>query len=553
MKNVKLNVYGEEKVYPQGITYLEIAEEYQCREEYNIVLAKVNGVLKELTKKINEDQKIEFITTNQKPGYQTYTRSVSLLMMKSFEDVLGKENIDVIRVELPHSKGHFCSFKGKVVLTQDILDDVKKRMLEIAEEDIPIRKESINTEKAVELFKKANLPDSSRLFSYRRSSRVNIYRLGDYVDYYFSYLVPSTKYLKYYDLFLYEDGFVLQLPSKEDPEFVGPIVESKKIYETITKSSKWVKKEDIDTVGGINKKITQGAISDIIQVQEALQEKNVADIAHMILERSHVKFVMIAGPSSSGKTTFSHRLAIQMRSIGLKPHLIGVDDYFKNRDQTPVDENGMQNFECLEALDTEQFNIDMTNLANGETVQIPSFNFITGKREYKGNFLKLDKGDILIIEGIHSLNDEMSYSLPRDSKFKIYISALTQVNICEHNRIPTTDGRLIRRMVRDARMRGTDARGTIERWQSVRNGEEQYIFPYQEDADVMFNSALVYELSVLKQYAEPLLFSVPRDCNEYVEAKRLLKFFDFFLGVDSRNIPTNSLLREFIGGSCFEK
>lgn len=553
MRTVKVELYGEEREYPYNTSYLNIAMDYQEKEEYDIVLAKVNGILMELTKTIHEDQKIEFITTNKKAGYLTYTRSISILMLKAFDDVLGKENIDEIIFSLPHSKGHYCSFKGGVKLTQSILNKVKARMLEIAHEDLPIKKESINTEKAVELFKTRNLPDSARLFRFRRASRVNIYRLGDYVDYYFSYLVPSTRYLKYYDLILYKDGFVLQLPSMERPKEVVPIIESDKIFKTITKSSEWVKKWDMDTVGGLNEKITTGEMVDIIQVQEALQEKNIGDIAEMIAKRPHVKFVMIAGPSSSGKTTFSHRLAIQMRSIGLTPHLVGVDNYFVNRDKTPVDANGMNDYECLEALDIEQFNKDMNALAAGETVQIPRFNFITGEREYKGDFLKLDKDDILVIEGIHSLNDKMSYAIPKDNKFKIYISALTQVNICEHNRIPTTDGRLIRRMVRDARVRGTDARGTIARWQSVRTGEESYIFPFQEESDVMFNSALVYELTVLKTYAEPLLFGVPRDCDEYVEAKRLLKFLDFFLAVDSENIPSNSLLREFIGGSYFEK
>lgn len=553
MDKVKVSVYDEVREYPRNTKYLEIARDFQDREKYDIVLAKVNGILVELTKSVNEDQKIEFVTINQRAGYLTYTRSVSILLLRAFDDVVGKKNIDKIIFELPHSKGHYCSFEGRITLTQEILDKVKARMLELAEEDLPIKKESINTEKAVDLFKKINLPDNARLFRFRRASRVNIYKLGEYTDYYFSYLVPSTKYLKYYDLILFKDGFVLQFPSMERPFEVENITESDKIFKTIKDSSAWVKKSDIDTVGGLNEKITQGDAVDIIQVQEALQEKNIADIAEMISKRTHVKFVMIAGPSSSGKTTFSHRLAVQMRSIGLTPHLISVDNYFVNRDRTPLDANGMHDFECLEALDIEQFNKDMNELAAGQTVQLPRFNFITGEREYKGDFLRLDKGDILVIEGIHSLNDRMSYALAKDSKFKIYISALTQVNICEHNRIPTTDGRLIRRMVRDARVRGTDARGTIGRWQSVRNGEESHIFPFQEEADAMFNSALVYELPVLKTYAEPLLFSVPRDCDEYIEAKRLLKFLDFFLGVDSGNIPSNSLLREFIGGSCFEK
>ena len=307
----------------------------------------------------------------------------------------------------------------------------------------------------------------------------------------------------------------------------------------------------IDTVGALNEQISQGNIKDIILVAEALQEKKIAEIATMIAESKDKKFIMIAGPSSSGKTSFSHRLSIQLKANGLNPHPIGVDDYFVNRDITPRDENGNYNFEVLEALDVEQFNKDMLDLLDGKTIKMPTYNFITGKREYKGNTLTLGKDDILVIEGIHGLNDKLSYALPKNSKFKIYISALTQLNIDEHNRISTTDGRLIRRMVRDARTRGISAEETIARWQSVRNGEESYIFPFQEEADVMFNSALIYELSVLKQFAEPLLFGIPSTSPEYVEAKRLLKFLDYFLGVNTEDIPNNSLVREFVGGSCF--
>lgn len=307
----------------------------------------------------------------------------------------------------------------------------------------------------------------------------------------------------------------------------------------------------ISTVGALNETIAQGRINDMILVQEALQEKKIAQMAEMIAESSNKKFVMIAGPSSSGKTTFSHRLSIQLAAHGLKPHPIGLDNYFLDRELTPRDENGKYNFECLEAIDIELFNQDMVNLLNGKEVELPTFNFKTGKREYKGDFKKLGADDILVIEGIHGLNDALSYALPRESKFKIYISALTQLNIDEHNRIPTTDGRLIRRMVRDARTRGTEAKDTIAMWPSVRRGEEQYIFPFQEEADVMFNSALIYELAVLKQYAEPILFGIPKDCEEYVEAKRLLKFLDYFIGVSSEEIPKNSICREFVGGSIF--
>ena len=304
-------------------------------------------------------------------------------------------------------------------------------------------------------------------------------------------------------------------------------------------------------MGALNDVIAHGGASDLILVQEALQERRIGEIARDIARREGVKFVMIAGPSSSGKTTFSHRLSIQLRTYGLKPHPIGLDNYYLDHDKTPLDENGEPDYECLEALDVEQFNKDMTALLQGESVQLPTFNFKTGKREYSGKTTWLGENDILVIEGIHGLNEKMSYSLPAQSKYKIYISALTTLNVDEHNRIPTTDNRLLRRLVRDARTRGASAAKTISMWPSVRRGEEKYIFPFQDSADIMFNSALIYELAVLKQYAEPALFSVPRDSAEYQEAKSLLKFLDYFLQVPSEDIGRNSILREFIGGSCF--
>jgi uridine kinase len=307
---------------------------------------------------------------------------------------------------------------------------------------------------------------------------------------------------------------------------------------------------DLENVGSLNDKISRGEMSHLILVQEALQEKKIAEIASQIAAKKGSKLVMIAGPSSSGKTTFSHRLSVQLEALGLRPHPIEVDNYFVNRENSPRDEAGNYNYEALECIDVAQFNRDMNELLRGNEVELPSYNFKKGVREYKGNVLRLGKEDILVIEGIHCLNEKLSYDLPKDSKFKIYISALTQLNIDEHNRIPTTDGRLLRRMIRDARTRGASARDTISRWPSVRRGEEENIFPYQEEADAMFNSALAYELAVLKQYAEPLLFGIPKDSEEYMEAKRLLKFLDYFIGVSSEDIPKNSIIREFIGGSC---
>ena len=363
---------------------------------------------------------------------------------------------------------------------------------------------------------------------------------------------PSTGMLKYFDLFLYEDGFLLLLPTRKETKKVGEFKPRTKLFHTLKQSNNWGKLMEIETIGALNDVIARGEISDLILVQEAFQEKMLGDIAAKMKETKDKKFIMIAGPSSSGKTTFSHRLSIQLKTLGLTPHPIAVDNYFVNRDHTPLDEEGNPDYESIYAIDIESFNKDMTDLLNRKTVNIPYYNFKTGRREYKENYKTLGDEDILVIEGIHGLNDELSHSLPRESKFKIYISALTQINIDEHNRIPSTDGRLIRRLVRDARNRGISAKETIAMWSSVRRGEERNIFPFQEDADVMFNSALIYELAILKQYAEPSLFAIEREAPEYIEAKRILKFLDYVIGVSSEEVPKNSILREFVGGSCFK-
>jgi len=364
-------------------------------------------------------------------------------------------------------------------------------------------------------------------------------------------MVSNTSYLKYFDLELFDKGFVLLLPNKQNPEKIQPFAPQKKIFQVQKESLEWGERLEVPTVGALNDYIVQKDIRELILIQEALQEKKIAEMAHEIAANHQKKIILIAGPSSSGKTTFSHRLSIQLAAHGLKPHPIPVDDYFINRDKTPLDEYGKHNFECLEAIDVEQFNRDMNALLAGEEIELPTYNFKTGKREYLGKYKKLGPDDILVIEGIHCLNDALSHSLPKESKFKIYISALTQLNIDEHNRIPTTDGRLLRRIVRDARARGTSAKSTIAMWPSVRRGEEKYIFPYQEEADIMFNSALIYEFAVLKLYAEQLLFGIGKSEPEYQEAKRLLKFLDYFVGIANDSIPVNSILKEFVGGSCF--
>lgn len=529
----------------------ELADKAQPKFKDKIVLARVNGKLCELWKKVYPDSKIEYITTAQSDGLLTYKRSATLIMLKAIYDVYGHTDIERVKVEFSLSKGYYCTVKGNVSVNDEFICRVKARMREIVDGDMPIIKHTIPKDEAVKHFGNHGMYDKEKLFRYRKSSTVNVYRLDGFEDYYYGYMVPSSGYIQHYELFLYDKGFVIQFPTVENTKDIPEFAPQNKLFKVLDESTEWCRMLGVETVGDLNETIVSGNIKELILVQEALQEKKLADIAQRISDDPSKKFIMIAGPSSSGKTTTSYRLAIQLRAHGMRPHQISLDNYFVDREFTPKDENGDYNFECLEALDIEQFNKDMTALLNGERVELPSFNFKLGKREYNGDYKELGPSDVLVIEGIHGLNDRLSYSLPKESKFKIYLSALTQLNIDEHNRIPTTDGRLIRRIVRDAQTRGTSAKKTIAMWPSVRKGEEENIFPFQEEADVMFNSALIYELALLKQYAEPLLFGIGRDEPEYPEANRLIKFLDYFLGIPNDFIPINSIAREFIGGSCF--
>lgn len=550
-KMITVKINGEERQYPQGATYEDVANDYQQEYENLIALAARDGKIRELFKKLTRDCEVTFFTLKDDVGNKTYVRSATMLFLKAVFDVCGREAAQSCRVEFAIGNGSYISPKGKINVTEENAAKIRNRMRELVEAKTPFLKRSYSLDNAMELFRKEGMKDKEKLFRYRRGSFVNIYEMDGYYDYYYGYMLPNAGYVKWFDVIAYEDGFMLLLPDKKDPTHVKPFQERKLLFRTLKESEEWGKEIGIETVGDLNDQICRGSLSELILVQEAQQERKIGEIAKSIVDRGGVKFVMIAGPSSSGKTSFSHRLSIQLKTLGKTPHPIALDDYFVNREFTPRDENGDYNFECLEAIDVKQFNDDMCRLLAGERVELPSFNFKTGKREYKGNFKQLGPDDILVIEGIHGLNEKTSYALPEESKYKIYISALTNINIDEHNRIPTTDGRLLRRMVRDARTRGADARRTIDMWASVRRGEEQNIFPFQEDADAMFNSVLIYELAVLKQFAEPLLFQIDKGEPEYYEAKRLLKFLEYFLGVTSESLPNNSLCREFVGGSCF--
>ena len=546
----QITVEGQTLNIKDGTTYLELAKNFQKKYDHDIVLVLENNKMRELFRKVKDGAAVTFLTTGQIDGYNTYRRSATLLLLKAIYDVEGMDVVRSMKVEFSAGEGYYVSSR-KMPVNEETLARIENRMKELVGQNLPIEKRSIPVEEAIEHFTRHGMTDKARLFRFRRSSSVNVYLLDGFEDYYYGYMVPSTGYLKYFKLIPYDEGFVLEFPPRKTPETFGPFREQPKVFQTLKNSTKWGEILNVGTVGALNEQISEGNVGNIILAQEAIMEKGLGDIAAEIASRPDKKLIMIAGPSSSGKTTFSHRLSIQLMAHGLKPHPIAVDNYFVERVDTPKDENGQYNFECLEAMDIELFNQQMSALLRGEKVFMPTFNFITGMKEYKGNSLKLGPEDVLVIEGIHCLNDALSYSLPAENKFKIYVSALTQMNIDEHNRIPTTDGRLIRRMVRDARTRGASAQKTISMWPSVRRGEDENIFPYQESADVVFNSALIYELAVLKQYAEPLLFGIRPEDPEYLEAKRLLKFLNYFQGIDSNLIPGNSILREFIGGSFF--
>ena len=549
---VKLTINGETREFPMGITYKEVVKEYEKTSPAPVILVIAGGKICELHKKAERDGEVQLVTTKDSIGNKTYKRTACLVLLKAIYDLAGKEKVDKVVLHYSVGSGFYFTMAGEQKLDQAFLDQVKKRMTELVEQKILVKKRSVGTDEAIALFHHHRMYDKEKLFRYRRVSRVNIYSIENFEDYFYGAMAYDTGYVPYFDLKLYDEGFVLILPEAKAPDVLPEFQPQEKIFQVQKDSEEWGRKLEISTVGELNDQIVSQGIQKILLMQEAIQESGIARIAEQIVKAGNKKFVMIAGPSSSGKTTFSHRLSIQLAAHGMKPHPIAVDNYFVNREHTPLDEFGEKDYECLEAIDVEQFNKDMLALLNGERIELPVFNFKTGQREYKGDFLQLGKEDILVIEGIHGLNDKLSYALPKESKFKIYISALTQLNIDEHNRIPTTDGRLLRRIVRDARTRGASAKDTIAMWDSVRRGEERNIFPYQESADVMFNSALIYELAVLKLYAEPQLFSISPEEPEYEEAKRLLKFLDYFLPVPGDDIPNNSLIREFIGGGCFD-
>ena len=535
----------------EGTTLSDLAKQVQLPQEPIILLAYMDGKLKELFTPMTKDCHVRFVTLKEQAGYMAYKRTATLMFLKACEDLLGTGATTKIALDYSIGNSIFCDFLEDRVIDEAFARSIQKHMEELAKANLPITKRSLDTDQAAKYFDRIGFKGKKELFQFRRESKMNIYSLDGYDNYFYGYMAPSTGYISAFLVSAYLHGVVLQIPKRKQTEEIVPFTPQPKLFHVMQRSREWTKTMGVDTVGALNDVITHGNINHLILLQEGLQEKLLADIADEIVSKNK-RIILIAGPSSSGKTTFSHRLSIQLQIAGLTPHPVSMDDYFLDRELSPRDENGNYNFETIASLDVDLLTKHINQLLDGEEIDVPSYNFISGKREYHGHKLKIGEKDVLVMEGIHGLNGTLTNEIPEDAKYRIYVSALNQINLDEHNRIPSSDGRLLRRIVRDAMTRGNDARETISRWDSVRKGEEDNIFPYQEEADVMFNSAQIYEIAVLKQYAEPLLFAVPRDCPEYQEAKRLLKFLEYFLNIPSEAIPKTSLLREFIGGSCFE-
>ena len=544
------NIYRE---FPIGSSLLDIYYGFNLNFAHSVVSAKVNNRSEGLNFRVYNNKDVEFLDIRDSSGMRTYVRSLCFVLFKAVQKLFPEGKLFV---EHPVSKGYFCNLRIDRPITLEDVTAIKRCMQEIIAEDIPFHRIECHTTDAVRIFREQRMNDKAQLLETSGSLYTYYYTLGDTIDYYYGNLLPSTRFLKTFDIVKYYDGLLLRIPNKENPNVLEEVVKQKKMLDVFKENLNWSHIMGINNAGDFNLACSKGHATDLINVGEALQEKKIAQIAETIFHKENngkrVKLVLISGPSSSGKTTFSKRLSIQLMTNGLRPHPISLDNYFVDRVDTPLDEKGTYDYESLYALDLELFNTHLQALLRGEEVELPRFNFTVGKKEYVGDKLKIDDQTILILEGIHALNPNLTPQITNDQKFKIYVSALTTISIDDHNWIPTTDNRLLRRIIRDFKYRGYSAQETISRWPSVRDGEDKWIFPYQENADVMFNSALLFEFAVLRAYAEPILTSVPRNCPEYSEAYRLLKFIKYFTSVQDKEIPPTSLLREFLGGSSFK-
>ena len=542
----------ETREFPEGTSLIDIYRELGLNMPYGPVSAKVNNKVENLNFRVYYNKDVEFLDITSASGMRTYVRSLCFILVKAVDDLYP---CGTISLEHPVSKGYFCKLHIDRTIGLDDVSRIKKRMQEIINEDLPITRYEQRTEDVIKIFQERGMTDKVKLLSTSGKLYSFYYRLGDTLDCYYSSLVPSTGYIKKFDIVKYYDGLLLQIPNKNNPEKIEELIKQEKMLEVFQEHHRWNEILGISTVGDFNIACNEGHAIDLINVSEALQERKIVKIADEIAARqvgeNRVKIILISGPSSSGKTTFSKRLSIQLMTNGLKPYPISLDDYFVNRDNTPLDENGNHDFESLYAVDLPFFKKQLDTLLEGGEVELPKFNFSSGMRESSGIKFRLEDNMILILEGIHALNPELTPNISAENKYKIYVSALTTILLDKHNYIPTTDNRLLRRIIRDSKYRGSSAESTIARWPSVRAGEEKWIFPYQENADAMFNSALLFELAVIKDHIEPILRKVPNNCPEYSEAHRLLHFLSYFVSIQDTELPPTSLLREFLGGSSF--
>ncbi len=552
-RNIKITCLNNNNVknYKLGTSLKEIIIDQDISLAHPILGAMVNNQLEELDYSIYKPKVIRFIDITHKDGLLMYIRSLSFILIKAVKELFPDKKI---RIQHSISKGFYCEMDGiqKEGLLQ-VTSDIENRMRKIIEKDIEFRREEIMVEEALDIFLKNNHDEKFQLFKSCPQFYTSIYYLEDLVDYFYGFLVPSTGYLKVFDLVNYLDGMLLRIPKISDPENLQPIVQQNKMFDIFQEHKKWGEIIGVGNIGSINNQVLKGESGELIKISEALHEKKIAQIADMIFhKKDKIKLILISGPSASGKTTTSKRLSIQLKVLGIKPIPISLDNYFVDRELTPKDENGDYNFEAIEALDLESLYQNLHDLIEGKSVKMPKFSFEIGKRIYNGEELTISKEHVFILEGIHALNPILTAKFDDELKFKIYVSALTQVGIDNHNRIPTTDNRLIRRIVRDYQYRHYSALDTIKRWPSIRQGEDLNIFPFQEEADVMFNSALFYELGVLKKHAEPILKEIHPIFEEYSEAQRLLKFLSYFQDIPEKEIPPTSILREFLSGSSFK-
>ena len=544
------NIY---KDFPIGSQLLDIYKGFNLDFKYQVVSAKVNNRTQGLRYKVYNNKDVEFLDARDPSGMRTYVRSLCFILYKAMNELYPGSKFFL---EHPVSKGYFCKLDiGKEITLEDIAK-IKSKMDEIIAADFPFHRKECRSEEAIKMFRELGMDDKVKLFETTGSLYTYYYELEGVVNYYHGSLLPSTSFINIYDLIKYHDGVLLRIPNKYKPDEVDELIQQDKMLDVFKEHLEWNQILGVRNVGDINMASQKGYATSLINVTEALQEKKIAQIADDIYSKGkngkRIKVILISGPSSSGKTTFSKRLSIQLMTNGLKPVAVSLDDYFVNRVDTPLDENGDYDYESLYALDLELFDNHLQALLKGEEVELPTYNFTEGVKEYKGNTLQLEDNTILILEGIHALNPELTPHINREEKYMVYVSALTTISIDDHNWIPTTDNRLLRRIIRDYKYRNYSAQDTISRWQSVREGEDKWIFPFQENADVMFNSALLFELAVIRHYAEPILMSVPQNDPTYSEAHRLLKFLQFFTPIQDKEIPPTSLLREFLGGSSFE-